>query len=153
MLSLTCLDQATRSCRQEHRRERKRTQAGPEKERGKKKEEEERRTDKPRNSGPRVPRTARKKNSLNQISKSIQKHTPGTSENTSNTNHGARCPKPSAKTRRNKNRTPEKPKSGRIFSSPFSGRKKGHFWAKKLLSTKTRTPRSELVAKNSPRKT
>ena len=53
-------------------------------------------------------RRKKNKNSLNQIRKSIQKHTPGSRENKSNTNHGVRCPKPSAKTRRNKNRTPEK---------------------------------------------
>ena len=61
-----------------------------------------RRENEPRNSGPGVPRTARQKNSLNQISKSIQKRTPGTSGNTSHTTHGVHCPEPSEKTRRNK---------------------------------------------------
>ena len=89
---------------------------------------EEKGRNKPRNRGPRVPKTAKKRNSLNQIRKTIQKRAPRTSGNTSNTNNGVRCPKLSAKTRRNKNRTPKKTslRKGELFYAVF-GTQKGHF--------------------------
>ena len=78
--------------------EEKRTRAGPKRRKGEdeggRREKKENGT---RNSGPGVPRTARQKNSRNQMNKSIQKRTPGTSGNTSNTTPGVHCPKPSAK--------------------------------------------------------
>ena len=152
MLSRTCLDQALRSCRQEHRRKRKRTQAGPERRKGEEeggRGEKKKQTRKPR---PQRPENGEERTPISTLVNSTQKRAPRTKEHTASTKHGAQCPKPSGKTRRNKNRTPKKnkPKKGRTFFLAVFGTKNGRFWAQKIFPKKPRTPSSELAAKNSP---
>ena len=127
MLRRTCLRPPRQSCRQ--RGGRKETNKGrpQEKKEGRRRTKRRRRT-RTGNRSPRVPKDGEKKNSLICINKSIQKRAPGTNGKRPNTKHGVRCPKPFAKRRRNKNRTPKnKAKKGRTFFSPFSGRKTGAF--------------------------
>ena len=91
----TCLDQALLSWRQAHRRREREPRPAPREERG----EEE--TD-PETTAPEA-RKRRGKNTWIRINKARQKRTPRTNEKAAITRHGARCAKPSGKTRRNKN--------------------------------------------------
>ena len=140
MLRRTCLRRPRWSCGQAQRRREKKPRPTPRGERGKKKEEEKRRRTGPGNNSPGGPKTAKKELPYSR-EKSIQKRTPKTNEHTATTKHGARCTKPSGKTRRNKNRTPKpKLRKGELFSSPFAGRKVG-------------IKKNFFGAKNPPRKT
>ena len=126
----------------------------PRGERGKKKEEEERRREtEPETAAPESQERRKNKNSRTQIRKIIQKRTPRTRQE--------RRPiqitelvaqNPPQKRAVTKIELRKNLRKGELRFSPLSGRKKGHFWAQKILPTKPRTPIPKFVPTKPPKK-
>ena len=91
-----------------------------------------------------VPKSRKRRKKIPVSHKSIQKRAPRTTQEHLQHKKRSSCPKTLFETIRNKRATPKnKAKKGRTFLSPFSGRKKGHFWAQKSLPQRPRDSHSK----------
>ena len=129
MLSRTCR-RATRSCQQGQEKKRKKNPGRPPERRRRRRRGRERETDANKTPGP----ENGEKHSLQLIQKPYQNAHPKPIKNNSRTGSGVHGPKPFAKTRRNKNRTPKnKAKKGRTFCRRFRDAKTRAFQGPKSI--------------------